>query len=161
MWQPGNVGALVHGLRSPRAQQALLPGQEGLRGVLAEQRRELLDDLGGEQAASAVTRDTVDRYLRLGVLASTLEDRIEREGMVTGKGRTRAAVTLYLSIVDRMTRLAQQLGFDRRPKVIERQSCPAADFSHLSDADLQTYIERLRERAAELREGRDASTPHS
>jgi hypothetical protein len=67
---------------------------------------------------SQVLEDTLDRYQRLWVLASTLEARIEQEGILTGKGRMRASVTLYLSIIDRLMKLAQQIGFDRRPKQV-------------------------------------------
>jgi hypothetical protein len=112
----GNQRTVTHGLRSARAQEALMPGQEALRAVLAEHRSELLADLGGDDAVGVVLRDAVDRYLRLSVLASTLEARIEREGVLTAKGRTRASVTLYLSVVDRLMKLSQQLGFERRAK---------------------------------------------
>jgi hypothetical protein len=110
--------ALKHGLYSRKAQLGLLPGQEELRAVLASRRQRLHADQGGTAELSQVLEDTLDRYQRLWVLASTAESRIEREGMFTGKGRTRASVTLYLSIIDRLTKLAQQIGVQRRAKSV-------------------------------------------
>ena len=106
--------ALKHGLYSRKAQLGLLPGQEELRAVLASRRQRLHDDQGGPQALSQILDDTLERYQRLWILASTAEARIEKEGIFTGKGRTRASVTLYLSIIDRLTKLAQQVGFERK-----------------------------------------------
>jgi hypothetical protein len=63
-------------------------------------------------------RDLVSRGLRLHVILDTLEKRIEREGVSTGKGRTRASVTLYLSVLDRLMKIYQQLGLERRQKPV-------------------------------------------
>jgi hypothetical protein len=116
--KPGETRALKHGLFSKRAQLALLPGQEQWRDVLASRRTRLTDDQGGTQNISLILEDTIDRYQRLWVLASTLEARIEKEGITTGKGKTRATVSLYLGIIDRLTKLAQQLGFERRARSV-------------------------------------------
>jgi hypothetical protein len=97
-------------------QLALLPGQEEVQAMLASRRARLHDDQGGTSELSQVLEDTLDRYQRLWVLGSTLEARMEKEGILSAKGRTRASVTLYLGIVDRMTRLAQQIGFQRHTK---------------------------------------------
>lgn len=115
-FKKGNAIALKHGRYSRQAQLALLPGQEEIRAVLAARRARLLEDQGGTQDMGLVLEDSIDRYQRLWVLASTLEARLEQEGMLTGKGKTRAAVTLYLGIVDRLMKLAQQIGFDRKAK---------------------------------------------
>ena len=110
--------ALKHGLYSRQAQLGLLPGQEEARALLASRRQRLHDDQGGSDAISQTLDDTIDRYQRLWMLASTAEARIEKEGMFTGKGRTRASVTLYLSLIDRLTKLAQQIGFERKSKPV-------------------------------------------
>ena len=114
----GETRALKHGRYSKQAQLALLPGQEEIRAVLASRRERLTDDQGGTQDMSQILEDTIDRYQRLWVLASTLEARMEKEGVLTGKGKTRAAVTLYLGIVDRLSKLAQQIGFDRKARQV-------------------------------------------
>jgi hypothetical protein len=36
--------------------------------------------------------------------------------VLTGKGRMRAATTVYLQVLDRFTRLSATLGLQRRPK---------------------------------------------
>lgn len=113
----GNTLAVKHGRFSRRAQDAALPGQEQLRAAIAERRIEWLADLGDN--LSFGERDLVDRGLRLHVILDTLEANMERSGVLTGKGRARAAVTLYLAVLDRLTRLYQQLGLERRHKRVD------------------------------------------
>jgi hypothetical protein len=116
--QPANTAAMTHGLRSERAQLALLPGQEELRAALADRCNELLADLGGDEAAGVVLRDTANRFLRLSVLADSMEAEIERRGMLTPKGRTRASVALYLKILDRLRKHADALGIERKARPV-------------------------------------------
>ncbi len=118
--QPGNLagGLPKGGLRSPRAQDALLPGQEAMRAVLEDHRRQWLNDLGGDEQLSFAARDLVNRGLRLHVLLDTLEARMEREGVLSAKGRTRASATLYLTILDRVMRIYQQLGLERKVRPV-------------------------------------------
>src|SRR5438093_1135346 len=101
---PGNTAALKHGLRSERAALALLPGQEAARAALADLRREWLDDLGGVELSSS-GRDLVTRGLRVRMAMDTLEERMDREGVLTTTGRTRASVTLYLQLLDRLMKI--------------------------------------------------------
>jgi hypothetical protein len=44
---------------------------------------------------------------------------MEREGVLTPKGAMRAAVSLYLSVLDRLMKIYQQLGLERRAKPVE------------------------------------------
>jgi len=114
---PENTDAIKHGQFSRRAQDAELPGQEQLRAAIAERRIEWIADLGDE--LSFGERDLVNRGLRLHVILDTLEANMERNGVLTSKGHKRAAVTLYLAVLDRLTRLYQQLGLERRTKRID------------------------------------------
>jgi hypothetical protein len=50
---------------------------------------------------------------------STMFGRIEQEGVITGKGKTRATVRLYLTLHDRFVRLATHLGFERKTKPVQ------------------------------------------
>jgi hypothetical protein len=117
-FQKGNTAALKHGLRSKRAQLGLLPGQEDLRAMLSSRRQRLHDEEGGTPDMKLLLEDWLERYQRVWILATTLESRIEQEGIVTGKGRTRATVTLYLSLVDRLNKMAERLGFERKAKQV-------------------------------------------
>jgi hypothetical protein len=115
-WAPGNTARLNGGHRSKRAQLALLPGQEELRAALAEQRLAWLEDLGGASELSSAARDLVQRGLRVRVLMDTLEARMDREGVLTGKGRTRASASLYLQLLDRLMKIYAALGLERRAR---------------------------------------------
>src|SRR5262245_36983188 len=106
----GNTAALRHGLYSGRARQALLAGQEARLAVLPEERRAIFDDLGGVEHASVLKRKAVNRALELEVIADTLLTNLMREGVLTAKGQSRAALSAYLSVADRLMRLYQMLG---------------------------------------------------
>ena len=113
---PGNVASLTHGLRSDRARNALLPGQEDQLAVLGELTNELLSDLGGSEAVGVVKRNLAMRFVQLTVIADTLADNLVRNGILTPKGKQRAALTVYLLVVDRLARLATPLGLERHVK---------------------------------------------
>jgi hypothetical protein len=104
-------------LHSRRAQDALLPGQEQLRAAIAERRIEWAADLGDD--LSFGQKDLVNRGLRLHVILDTLETNMEREGVMTAKGAARAAVSLYLTVLDKLLKIYQQLGLERRAKRIQ------------------------------------------
>jgi hypothetical protein len=112
-----NSDSVKDGKYSRRFQDAVLPGQEQLRAAIAERRIEWATDLGDD--LSFGQKDLINRGLRLHVILDTLEANMEREGVLTAKGATRAAVTLYLSVLDRLTKIYQQLGLERRAKPIK------------------------------------------
>jgi len=114
----GNLAAFVHGARSRQVQQASLPAQVEALAILAERRQAIEADLGGADALSVLTRDMVTRYLELSIVADYLGGRLVTEGPLTTKGRQRAALTAFLGVVDRQTRLASTLGLDRRPRAL-------------------------------------------
>lgn len=117
-WLRSNTGRLIHGLRSRRAHQALLPGQELQLALIAERRAELLRDMGGEDALPLTKRDVVTRFIELQTVADTLAGNLAASGVLSTKGRQRAALTAYLSVVDRLTKLAALLGLERKVKAV-------------------------------------------
>jgi hypothetical protein len=114
----GNTAALKHGARSKQAMHGLLPEQAEALAALAERRQEIENDLGGPEALSALTRDAVTRYLELTLVADYLGRKLATEGPLTTKGKQRAALAAFLGVVDRQSRLAQQLGFEKTPKKV-------------------------------------------
>ncbi len=112
----GNLAALRHGARSEQVKAAALPEQTGMRAALAARRLEIEADLGG--SVSRLSSDMVGRYIELSVVADYLGGRLVAEGPLTTKGRQRAALTAYLSVVDRLHRVATALGLERRQKPV-------------------------------------------
>jgi hypothetical protein len=47
-----------------------------------------------------------------------LAENLMKQGPLTSKGRQRAALTAYLSVVDRTQRIAASLGLSRREKAV-------------------------------------------
>lgn len=96
--------------------QAALVEQAVVRGVVAKKRAAILTDLGGEAQCSQLQLDLVDRYLELDTVAAWLGGHLVAGGPLTAKGRTRAALSAYVSAVDRAQRVATALGLARRQK---------------------------------------------
>lgn len=115
---PGNSASLRHGLFSRQVRGALLPEQAEVLAALAEKRTEIERDLGGADAVGALSRDLVSRYLELSVIADYLGQQLVIEGPLTTKGNQRAALTAYLSVVDRVHRIAMTLGLERKTKPV-------------------------------------------
>jgi hypothetical protein len=108
---PGNTLALKHGLKSER-----LLEDSTLAAVHREMVEALTNDLGGGDALSAMEAPHVREYARLGLIAESLGHNVLERGALTGKGKTRAAVNVYLQVLDRLVRLGQTLGLKRRTK---------------------------------------------
>jgi hypothetical protein len=70
----------------------------------------------GAIVAQGAARDLLQRGLRVRVLLDTLEARMDREGVLTAKGRTRASASLYLQLLDRLMKIYAVLGLERRQK---------------------------------------------
>jgi hypothetical protein len=108
-FQPGNTAALKHGgRRSLDRPEALI--------AIAGKRAELTAHLGDQ--SSVIQQDIVTDYARTDVLIESVAANIEVGGIFTAKGRTRAAVTLLLSLMDRRLRLAQTLGIEKKQRQI-------------------------------------------
>jgi hypothetical protein len=84
-----------------------------LKVLRAEQAVAIVADLGGPDTLSTLRRDLIQRYLETANIADYLASHVLRDGVLTTKGKTRAAVTTYLSVVDRLSRLAAAIGLDR------------------------------------------------
>jgi hypothetical protein len=105
--------ALKHGCHSRHVERGLLlpPGAT----LPAERERAVLADLGD---LSTLQAGLVRRYVHAELIAEWLEGNLIAQGVLTTKGRTRAAVDVYLRVVDRVTKLAGELGLERRAKRI-------------------------------------------
>lgn len=107
----GNTLALRTGLRSTQLLNA--PDVSAWHG---EQVSAITADLGGEAELSSLARASVREVARLEVILAALGEDLLRTGVLTGKGKSRAATTVYLHVLDRFTRLSQALGLARQPK---------------------------------------------
>jgi hypothetical protein len=113
----GNMLALRTGLRSSQLLNA-----PDVAAWHAEQVAAITVDLGGEAELSALARASVREVARLEVILAALGEDLLRTGVLTGKGKSRSATTVYLHVLDRFTRLSQALGLARQPKAVQRAS---------------------------------------
>ena len=115
-FQPGNTKAWKDGSRSKRTLSLELPEQAEARAALGERVETIARDLGGRESLSQVAVGMVERHAKLELVADYLFSNIQRLGPLTGKGHTRAALTNWLQVVDRLQRSAVTLGLERRSK---------------------------------------------
>jgi hypothetical protein len=85
--------------------------------VLRERRDALQRDLGGD--LGLVKGDTADAYLVTVLLATSLAENLLVKGVLTPKGKSRAAMTAYLQVLDRQVKLGTLLGLERRVKPVD------------------------------------------
>jgi len=111
----GNVASLKHGQRSEREGAELMPS---LAAVLAEKESAIVADLGGAAHVSEIRRELVTRFIQSSAIADSLAVNIGAHGVLTAKGRTRAAVSLYLQVLDRQIKLASAIGLGRQTKPV-------------------------------------------
>ena len=137
-FRPGNMAGFKHGGRSARVQAGLMPEQAEARAALRERVAAIVADLGGTDTLSALAVGQVQRHARLELVDGYLWENLQRHGPLTGKGATRAALTAWLSVVDRLQKSATTLGLSRRSKDI-------------SDCSPEQWIasEQARERAGQ------------
>ena len=105
----GNTLRLKTGLRS-----AQLLEQPDIATWHREQVAAITADLGGEQELSALKRAAVREAARLEVICAALGHNLLQHGVLTGKGKTRAATLVYLHVFDRLLRASQLLRLDRK-----------------------------------------------
>ncbi|MBA3887603.1 MAG: hypothetical protein H0X67_18005 [Acidobacteria bacterium] len=110
---------LRFGHRSKLVAAGQLPEQAEALAALAETHAAIVNELGGPQAISTVRRDLITRYLQTSLIADYLSEHILAHGVMTTKGRTRAAVNTFLLVTDRQLRLAVAIGLERREKPTE------------------------------------------
>lgn len=114
----GNTARQTHGGRSRAMQAGLLPGQQAVAGLIQEQAAAIVADLGGEAQVSVTKAGLIRDWVRLGLYAAGLEQHLEG-GLLSSKGRCRAAATLWLQVIDRRHRVAGQIGLSRVPKSVD------------------------------------------
>ena len=114
-WQAGNRGAFKHGLQSKEVLRNLTQTPDAHE-RLAAHRCEIVKDLGAN--VSRIKADLVGRYVEIDALCNFLADDLATRGALTVRGRTRAVLSAYLSLVDRQRRLATALGLERRQKTV-------------------------------------------
>jgi hypothetical protein len=85
--------------------------------AIAGKRAEVIDHLGGDP--TLIQADLATDYSRVDTLIETVAKNIETNGILTSKGHTRAAVSMFLSLLDRRLRLAQVLGIERKAKPVK------------------------------------------
>ena len=112
-FRPGNTAALKDGRRSRRVLAGLMPEQAEARAALAERVAAIVGDLGGKETLSALAVGQVQRHAKLELVDTFLWENLQRHGPLTGKGHTRAALTAWLSVVDRLQKSAATLGLQR------------------------------------------------
>jgi hypothetical protein len=115
---PGNTEALTHGGYSKQAQAGDLPSQAESAAIVRERVQEIVNDLGGRDEVSTVLAGQVRQHGRLEMLEEHLWHQIEDGGITTAKGNTRACVTLWLKVIDRLQRSAMTLGIERKQRQV-------------------------------------------
>jgi hypothetical protein len=110
------LNAMRTGIHSELVRKGLLPEQQEAVQAMHERRAAIVSDLGDD--LSQVKQDVLQRYLEASLIADYLFDNIQHLGVLTGKGRTRAACSAYLQVLDRQVRLGQMLGFERKAKQV-------------------------------------------
>jgi hypothetical protein len=83
-----------------------------------EEHKQLLDDLGGDASLTVTLRGLAKRHGELSVIADTIVTNLLQYGVLSTKGRQRAALSAYLNVVDRLNKLAAQLGLERKQKPV-------------------------------------------
>jgi len=108
------------------AEAGVMPEQAEARAALAERVAGIVADLGGPEALSALAIGQVGRHAKLELVDGYLWENLQRHGPLTGKGRTRAVLSAWLQVVDRLQRSAAMLGLARRSRDI--MQCSAAEW---------------------------------
>lgn len=111
VWQPSNLGAL-----KTRAFSRQTPEQPDALLAMFEKREALVRHVG---AASVIQQDVINDYATVDVLIDTVTANIVTLGVLTTKGRTRAAVSLLLQLLDRRVRYAGLLGMKAEAKDVD------------------------------------------
>ena len=115
-WAPNNDGALQHGAR-----------RYELRGVLPDDVRvdldawsgQLMADRGGATELSAIEGAYCRRLTQLEGALELLGRDLHQHGVMTPRGRPRAAYRTFLDTLATFDRLAQRLGLERKAKRVD------------------------------------------
>ncbi len=110
---PGNTLNLKHGLRSKQLIQ-----QPDIAAWHKEQVELITLDRGGDAELTALQRASIREVARLEVILGALGEEILQHGVLTGRGKCRAATSVYLSVLDRFARLAATVGLERQARPV-------------------------------------------
>jgi len=138
---PGNRFSMTHGLRSKQVEQGLLPEQAEAVAGLAERVAGITADLGGIDQLSTVVLGLIERHARLELIEGYLWTNLETNGVLTGKGRQRAALSAYLSVTDRLQRSAGTLGVQRQPNRVPMRTEPTDLVTRIENVIIDTRTE--------------------
>ena len=114
-FQRGNVAAFQHGGFSRQVLDGLTQGDEASE-ALAQHRQEIEADAGAN--ASRIKHDLIARYVEIVALGNFLAHDLVARGALTARGRSRAALSAYLTVLDRQHRLAVSIGLERRERPV-------------------------------------------
>ena len=112
---PGNTAALKHGRRSERHVERL---KDQAGEAIAEQREQIIADLGGVDGMSRIQADLVGRYTTASCLLVWMEIELVAKGPLTSKGSRRALHNAYVQQLSQCLKLANLLGLKRVPKSV-------------------------------------------
>jgi hypothetical protein len=95
----------------------------------AEREAAIRADLGDVAHIKAAL---ITRFVNLELVATWLEGNLQAQGVLTARGRQRAALSSYVATVDRLLKVGVALGLERKPKQIDplvavRQAVEAAN----------------------------------
>lgn len=114
-------GRFLPGLPGPRLTTGLrsrtLAELPDLAAAHAEKVQAIAADLGAD--LSTLQHAAVTEAARLTLIVDSLGDNLLRHGVLTGKGKTRAALSAYALALDRLHRLMTLLGVERRQKATQ------------------------------------------
>lgn len=110
---------LTHGLRS-----ATLTEVPELADKMRDIAQAIETELGGVENLTTLKRVAVKEASRLSLIVDSLGDDLLTRGVLTGKGRTRAALQAYGMAFDRLQRLMALLTLER--KAVEVRDLAAA-----------------------------------
>jgi hypothetical protein len=91
-----------------------MPEQAEAAAALRETEAAIVADLGGD--VSSVALGVVRRHCRMEMVDEYLWRNLQSNGPLTGKGASRAALTSWLQLQDRLHRSAVLLGLQRRTR---------------------------------------------
>ena len=110
-FKPGNTASLRHGRYSQQ-----IVDTAAFKAALVAMEAEKTADLGGADALSSNQRDLLRLLIKTLSIEGHLWQRIEQEGPLSAKGQSRAVLSAWTAVSDRIVKLATTLGLERKAK---------------------------------------------
>ncbi len=114
-------GQFLPGVPGPRLRHGMRASTLLDLPAMAEAHRERCEairaDLGGD--VSTLKQSAIAEAARLSLLVDSMGNDLLTQGVLTGKGRCRAALSAYVMTLDRLQRLMGLLGLERRAKPVD------------------------------------------